>query len=189
MRDPAGQGHALSRPARTDPDEGLVEEPLGLEPARDLLPGDHRAVHLAEPHQADAFARVGGGDLEAQRHPLVQEVAEHRHQQGSAEIVADRDAQGCGRAAGQLAEVGEERLRLGAELQDAGQGCLARRGETDAAAGALEEGHAQVALELADLLADRGGGAMVQPGRRADRAAARDGEQGQEGREEGGIDH
>ena len=97
--EPVGQRHASPRPAGTDPDEGLVEEPLGLEPARDLLAGDHRAVHLAEAHEADALARVGGGDLEAERHPLFQELAQHRHQQRLAEVVADRDAQGRGRAA------------------------------------------------------------------------------------------
>jgi hypothetical protein len=85
--------------------------------------------------------------------------------------------------------VGEERLGLGAELQDAGQRGLARRGEPDAAACALEERHAQVPLELADLLADRGGGAMVQPRRRSHRAAARDRQQAQQGGEERGVDH
>src|SRR5258708_6677551 len=107
---------------------------LGLEPARDLLAGDHRAVHLAESHEADALARVGGGDLEAQRQPLFQELAQHRHQQGLPEVVADRDAQGRGRAPRQLGQAGEERLRLGPELQDAGQTGLARRGEPDAPA-------------------------------------------------------
>ena len=132
---------------------------------------------------------MGGGDLEAQRHPLFQEVAQYRHQQGLPEVVTYRDAQSRGRAAGQLGQVGEERLRLGAELQDAGQGGLARRGEPDAAARPLEEGHAQMALELADLLADRGGGAMVQPRRRPHRAAARDGEEAQQGGEERRVDH
>jgi len=100
-----------------------------------------------------------------------------------------RHSQDCGRAAGQLGELREERLGLGAELEDAGERRLAGRGEPHAAAGPLEQLDVQVALELADLLADRGGGTVVQAGRRPHRPAARDGQQAQQGGEEGRVDH
>ncbi len=132
---------------------------------------------------------MGGGDLEAQAGLLVDQLVEHRDQQGPAQVVADRDSQGGGWAAGQLGELGEEGLGLGAELEDSGQRRLAGRGQAHAPARPLEKLHVQVALELADLLADRGGGAVVQARRRADRPAARDGQQAQEGGEERRVYH
>ena len=168
---------------------GGVDETEGLDAARGLLAGHHRAVHLAEADQPHSLAGVRGGDLEAQARLLLPHLAQHRHQERAPEVVADRHPQGRGRPPGELAEVGEEGLGLGAELQDAGQRGLARRGEAHSAAGALQQAHAQVPLQLADLLADRGGGAVLQARRRAHRAAARDGEQAQQGRQEAGVDH
>src|SRR4029077_20408523 len=98
---------------------------------------------------------------EAQPRLLLEQLVEHRDEQGSTEIVAHRHPQGLGWAAGELRKLGEEGLGLGAELEDAGERGLAGRGEPDAATGALEELHVQVALELANLLAGRRAGAGV----------------------------
>ena len=85
--------------------------------------------------------------------------------------------------------MGEERLRLGADSHDRGQGGLPRRGEPDTAAGALQQGDSHVALQLAELLADRGGGAVEQPRGRSHRAGPGDGRQGEQGRDQRRVDH
>jgi len=82
---------------RTDPYEGLLEKALGLDPARRFLAGDHRAVHFSEADQPGPLSGMGGGDLEAQARLLLDQLAQHRNEQGAAQVVAHRHAERRGR--------------------------------------------------------------------------------------------
>src|SRR5439155_1020106 len=82
-------------------------------------------------------------------------LSEHRRQQSLAEVVAGRYAERGGGMAGQLGELTERGLGADPQLAHDGQRRLAGGGETDAAAGTLEEPDAEVGLDLPDLLAHR----------------------------------
>ena len=127
--------------------------------------------------------------LEAHRRLLVEQVAQHRGEQPLAEIVAHRHPERDGGAAGQLGELSEGGLGPAPELAHHGQRRLASSGETHPTPGALEELDAEVRLEPPDLLAHRGRRHVPLARRRAHRARARDGEQGLQRGEEGGVDH
>src|SRR5262249_16990063 len=95
------------------------------------------------------------------------------------------------RGGGMAAELGELTERgFGADpqLTHDWQSRLAGGGETDAAAGALEEPDAEVGLDLPDLLAHRGGGDVTLARRRSHRARARHREQRLERGEQRGVD-
>ena len=160
-----------------------------LEPARCLLTRDHREIDVAVDDQTHAGARVRGDELEAHRRVFVEQVAQHRRQEPLAEIVAGRDPQGRGRAPGKLGELAERRLGPAPELTHDGQRRLARGGQPHAPAGALEELHAEVGLELADLLAHGRRGDVALARGRPDRARARHRQQSLEGGKERGVDH
>ena len=160
-----------------------------LETAWSVLAGNHGQIDVAAGHQSNALARVRGDDLEAHRRLRVEQVAQDRRQQPLAEVVAGRYAERGGGMAGELGELTEGGFGADPQLTHDGQRRLAGGGETDAAAGALEEPDAEVGLDLPDLLAHRRRGDVTLARRRPHRARARHREPGLQRGEEGGIDH
>jgi hypothetical protein len=132
---------------------------------------------------------VGGGDLEAEGRPAVQQPAHDGNEQGLAQVIAHRDTQRRHRPARHFRQASEDRLRLLVEVEERGQRGLSRRGQADAAPGALEQLDAEVRLDAADLLADRGGRAMVQARGGSYGSTSRHREEAQERGEEAGVDH
>ena len=79
------------------------------------------------------------GDFEAQRRPVDEEFANDGQEKALAEVVARGDAQRGHRAARQLGQVSEKRLRFVEQAVDRGQGALAGLAQFDTATRPLEE--------------------------------------------------
>ena len=179
---------AASAP-RAHPDEGLVEQVPVVEAAWRFLARHHGEIDIAIGDETHAGARVRGDDLKADRRFLVEQVAKHWRQQAFAEIVARRHAKRAGGTAAERRKLAERGFGPGPQLAHDGKRGLARRRETDAAAGALEELDAEMRLEAPDLLAHRRRADVTLARRRPDRARARHRDQRFECRKQGGVDH
>jgi hypothetical protein len=99
-----------------------------------------------------------------------QELVQQRHQEVAAESLAHADLEAAGRRVVAQADAGDRALQRGQRAADLLQETFAAFGQRQASRAAVEQAHAKVSLEAADILADAGRGQAEHPRGRGEAA-------------------